>query len=147
MTVTAVWGMVRVESIVKTVTPESYHHASYDFSFPTPFFGWTDGESKTTSKNDTSKGKGKGKKKKKRKSNDEALEDSDDGDYEGLEVDYMSDESRSDPLPCCTQIHYGHFSVFILVVVLLSLVCYFIFQKQFRRRARKGKTQQRRGPP
>lgn len=43
------------------------------------------------SKNNKSKGKGK---KKKKKSNDEALEDSDDGDYEGLEVDYMSDESR-----------------------------------------------------
>lgn len=54
-----------------------------------------DGESKIKSKNDT--GKGKGKKKKKRKTSDEALEDSDDGDYEGLEVDYMSDESRSDP--------------------------------------------------
>uniref|UniRef100_A0A8C2Z4T9 Transcription initiation factor IIF subunit alpha n=1 Tax=Cyclopterus lumpus TaxID=8103 RepID=A0A8C2Z4T9_CYCLU len=55
-----------------------------------------DGESKTKSKKDT--GKGKAKKKKKRKSSDkEALEDSDDGDYEGLEVDYMSDESRSDP--------------------------------------------------
>uniref|UniRef100_A0A8P4GC66 Transcription initiation factor IIF subunit alpha n=1 Tax=Dicentrarchus labrax TaxID=13489 RepID=A0A8P4GC66_DICLA len=55
-----------------------------------------DGESKTKAKKDT--GKGKGKKKKKRKSNEEALEDSDDGDYEGLEVDYMSDDSRSDPL-------------------------------------------------
>uniref|UniRef100_A0A671UYA9 Transcription initiation factor IIF subunit alpha n=1 Tax=Sparus aurata TaxID=8175 RepID=A0A671UYA9_SPAAU len=45
---------------------------------------------------DTGKGKGK---KKKRKSNEEALEDSDDGDYEGLEVDYMSDESSSDEEP------------------------------------------------
>ncbi|XP_061567098.1 general transcription factor IIF subunit 1 [Cololabis saira] len=52
-----------------------------------------DGESKPKKK-DTGKGKGK---KKKRKSNEhEALEDSDDGDYEGLEVDYMSDESSSD---------------------------------------------------
>uniref|UniRef100_A0A096LTR8 Transcription initiation factor IIF subunit alpha n=1 Tax=Poecilia formosa TaxID=48698 RepID=A0A096LTR8_POEFO len=35
-----------------------------------------------------------------RKSNDkEALEDSDDGDYEGLEVDYMSEESSSDEEP------------------------------------------------
>lgn len=51
-----------------------------------------DGESKAKSKSDTSKGKGK--KKKKRKNSEEALEDSDDGDYEGLEVDYMSDESR-----------------------------------------------------
>uniref|UniRef100_A0A3B5AFM7 Transcription initiation factor IIF subunit alpha n=1 Tax=Stegastes partitus TaxID=144197 RepID=A0A3B5AFM7_9TELE len=57
-----------------------------------------DGESKTKAKKDTGKGKGK---KKKRKSNDkEALEDSDDGDYEGLEVDYMSDESRSAPSRC-----------------------------------------------
>ncbi|XP_051242712.1 general transcription factor IIF subunit 1 [Dicentrarchus labrax] len=56
-----------------------------------------DGESKTKAKKDT--GKGKGKKKKKRKSNEEALEDSDDGDYEGLEVDYMSDDSSSDEEP------------------------------------------------
>ncbi|XP_008293677.1 general transcription factor IIF subunit 1 [Stegastes partitus] len=56
-----------------------------------------DGESKTKAKKDTGKGKGK---KKKRKSNDkEALEDSDDGDYEGLEVDYMSDESSSEEEP------------------------------------------------
>lgn len=56
-----------------------------------------DGESKTKMKKETGKGKGK---KKKRKSNDkEALEDSDDGDYEGLEVDYMSDESSSDEEP------------------------------------------------
>lgn len=32
------------------------------------------------------------------KENSEALEDSDDGDYEGLEVDYMSEDSRSDQL-------------------------------------------------
>ncbi|XP_053318602.1 general transcription factor IIF subunit 1 [Spea bombifrons] len=36
------------------------------------------------------------KKKKKRESDNEALEDSDDGDFEGQEVDYMSDESSSD---------------------------------------------------
>lgn len=54
------------------------------------------------SKNDASKTKGK---KKKKKSNDEALEDSDDGDYEGLEVDYMSDESRSEPLHYHTHTH------------------------------------------
>ncbi|XP_044186691.1 general transcription factor IIF subunit 1 [Thunnus albacares] len=55
-----------------------------------------DGESKAKTKKDTGKGKGK----KKKKSNDkEALEDSDDGDYEGLEVDYMSDESSSDEEP------------------------------------------------
>lgn len=59
---------------------------------------WTDGEKKTKAKKVTGKGK-----KKKKKSNDEALEDSDDGDYEGLEVDYMSDESRSDQLHCCAQ--------------------------------------------
>uniref|UniRef100_A0A3P8SF85 Transcription initiation factor IIF subunit alpha n=1 Tax=Amphiprion percula TaxID=161767 RepID=A0A3P8SF85_AMPPE len=53
------------------------------------------GESKTKAKKDA--GKGKGKKKKRKSNNKEALEDSDDGDYEGLEVDYMSDESRSDP--------------------------------------------------
>lgn len=53
-----------------------------------------DGESKAKTKKDSGKGKGK---KKKQKGNDkEALEDSDDGDYEGLEVDYMSEESRSD---------------------------------------------------
>ncbi|XP_077414728.1 general transcription factor IIF subunit 1 isoform X4 [Vanacampus margaritifer] len=55
-----------------------------------------DGEGKTKAKTET----GKGKSKKKKKSNDkEALEDSDDGDYEGLEVDYMSDESSSDEEP------------------------------------------------
>lgn len=70
------------------------------FSFVHPSLYWTDGESKTRAKKDTGKGKGK---KKKRKSNEEALEDSDDGDYEGLEVDYMSDESRSDPLQCCSK--------------------------------------------
>ncbi|XP_061741264.1 general transcription factor IIF subunit 1 isoform X1 [Nerophis ophidion] len=52
-----------------------------------------DGEAKTKTKSDT--GKGKAKKKKKKGSDKEALEDSDDGDYEGLEVDYMSDESSS----------------------------------------------------
>ncbi|XP_045931717.1 general transcription factor IIF subunit 1 isoform X4 [Micropterus dolomieu] len=56
-----------------------------------------DGESKTKAKKDT--GKGKGKKKKKKSNEHEALEDSDDGDYEGLEVDYMSDESSSDEEP------------------------------------------------
>lgn len=66
----------------------------------------TDGEGKTKAKKAT--GKGKAKKKKRKSSDKEALEDSDDGDYEGLEVDYMSDESRSDPsrrrtqrLPLC----------------------------------------------
>ncbi|XP_068605919.1 general transcription factor IIF subunit 1 [Brachionichthys hirsutus] len=54
-----------------------------------------DGESKTKTKNN--KGKQKGKKKK--KSGEEPLEDSDDGDYEGLEVDYMSAESSSDEEP------------------------------------------------
>lgn len=56
-----------------------------------------DGEAKVKTKSDTSKGKGK--KKKKRKNSEEALEDSDDGDYEGLEVDYMSDESSSEEEP------------------------------------------------
>ncbi|XP_041634571.1 general transcription factor IIF subunit 1 [Cheilinus undulatus] len=55
-----------------------------------------DGEGKAKVKKDF----GKGKARKKRKSNEhEALEDSDDGDYEGLEVDYMSDESSSDEEP------------------------------------------------
>ncbi|XP_040047383.1 general transcription factor IIF subunit 1 [Gasterosteus aculeatus] len=57
-----------------------------------------DGEAKTKGKKDTGKGKAK-KKKKKKGSDKEALEDSDDGDYEGLEVDYMSDESSSDEEP------------------------------------------------
>lgn len=55
---------------------------------------FADGESKSKSKKDTNS-KAKGKKKKKKKGSDqEGLEDSDDGDFEGLEVDYMSDESR-----------------------------------------------------
>ncbi|XP_058510534.1 general transcription factor IIF subunit 1 [Solea solea] len=55
-----------------------------------------DGDNKPKVKKNT----GKGAKKKKPKSSDkEALEDSDDGDYEGLEVDYMSDESSSDEEP------------------------------------------------
>ncbi|XP_071383993.1 general transcription factor IIF subunit 1 isoform X1 [Centroberyx affinis] len=58
-----------------------------------------DGEGKAKAKKEK-EGKGKGKKKKKRKSSDnEAMEDSDDGDYEGLEVDYMSDESSSEEEP------------------------------------------------
>lgn len=39
-------------------------------------------------------GKAGRKKKKKKGSDDEAFEDSDDGDFEGQEVDYMSDGSR-----------------------------------------------------
>uniref|UniRef100_A0A3B3CB27 Transcription initiation factor IIF subunit alpha n=1 Tax=Oryzias melastigma TaxID=30732 RepID=A0A3B3CB27_ORYME len=50
-----------------------------------------DGENKSKPKKD--KAKGKAKKKKQKNSEKDALEDSDDGDYEGLEVDYMSDES------------------------------------------------------
>ncbi|XP_049600066.1 general transcription factor IIF subunit 1 isoform X4 [Syngnathus scovelli] len=53
-----------------------------------------DGEAKTKTKSDTGKGKSK-----KKRNDKEALEDSDDGDYEGLEVDYMSDESSSDEEP------------------------------------------------
>uniref|UniRef100_A0A3P9C422 Transcription initiation factor IIF subunit alpha n=1 Tax=Maylandia zebra TaxID=106582 RepID=A0A3P9C422_9CICH len=60
-----------------------------------------DGESKPKVKKDA--GKGKAKRKKQKSKDNEALEDSDDGDYEGLEVDYMSDESRSDPLHGSTQ--------------------------------------------
>lgn len=91
-----------------------------------PSFHWTDGESKTKAKKDTSKGKAK---RKKRKSNDnEALEDSDDGDYEGLEVDYMSDESRSDSLPVAFEeffftdnliCHYYIFHFHLLLVFYL----------------------------
>ncbi|KAI4877773.1 hypothetical protein NFI96_009911 [Prochilodus magdalenae] len=58
--------------------------------------GGEDGEGKSKSKKDTSS-KAKAKKKKKKKGSDqEGLEDSDDGDFEGLEVDYMSDESSSE---------------------------------------------------
>ncbi|KAM9784229.1 general transcription factor IIF subunit 1 isoform 2-T3 [Syngnathus typhle] len=53
-----------------------------------------DGEGKTKTKSDAGKGKSK-----KKRNDKEALEDSDDGDYEGLEVDYMSDESSSDEEP------------------------------------------------
>ncbi|CAG5897660.1 unnamed protein product, partial [Menidia menidia] len=56
-----------------------------------------EGESKSKSKKDA--GKGKAKKKKGKSNKKEAMEDSDDGDYEGLEVDYMSDESSSDEEP------------------------------------------------
>ncbi|XP_017277253.1 general transcription factor IIF subunit 1 [Kryptolebias marmoratus] len=56
-----------------------------------------DGESKAKTKKAT--GKGKTKKKKRKGSDNEALEDSDDGDQEGLEVDYMSDESSSEEEP------------------------------------------------
>ncbi|XP_055767711.1 general transcription factor IIF subunit 1-like isoform X2 [Salvelinus fontinalis] len=57
--------------------------------------GREDGDSKPKKKEGDVKGKGK-KKKKKRGSDSEANEDSDDGDFEGLEVDYMSDESSSE---------------------------------------------------
>uniref|UniRef100_A0AAX7VD66 Transcription initiation factor IIF subunit alpha n=1 Tax=Astatotilapia calliptera TaxID=8154 RepID=A0AAX7VD66_ASTCA len=56
-----------------------------------------DGESKPKVKKDA--GKGKAKRKKQKSKDNEALEDSDDGDYEGLEVDYMSDESSSEEEP------------------------------------------------
>ncbi len=52
-----------------------------------------DDEAKSKAKKDKGP-KGKGKKKKKKGSDLEGFEDSDDGDFEGLEVDYMSDESR-----------------------------------------------------
>ncbi|KAJ3600282.1 hypothetical protein NHX12_031268 [Muraenolepis orangiensis] len=58
----------------------------------------TDGKSKSKKDKDA-KGKGKKKKKKKKGSDNEAMEDSDDGDQEGLEVDYMSDESSSEEEP------------------------------------------------
>ncbi|XP_059928874.1 general transcription factor IIF subunit 1 [Gadus macrocephalus] len=58
-----------------------------------------EGEGKAK-KDKEAKGKqGKKKKKKKKGSDNEAAEDSDDGDYEGLEVDYMSDESSSEEEP------------------------------------------------
>ncbi|XP_012737056.2 general transcription factor IIF subunit 1 [Fundulus heteroclitus] len=56
-----------------------------------------DGESKAKAKKDL--GKGKAKKKKQKSHDKEAIEESDDGDYEGLEVDYMSEESSSDEEP------------------------------------------------
>lgn len=56
-----------------------------------------DDEGKSKAKKDTTKSKAK--KKKRKSSEKEALEDSDDGDYEGLEVDYMSDESSSEEEP------------------------------------------------
>uniref|UniRef100_A0A8C7V5G4 Transcription initiation factor IIF subunit alpha n=1 Tax=Oncorhynchus mykiss TaxID=8022 RepID=A0A8C7V5G4_ONCMY len=59
--------------------------------------GGEDGDSKPKKKEGDVKGKVKKKKKKKRGSDSEANEDSDDGDFEGLEVDYMSDESRGHP--------------------------------------------------
>lgn len=71
------------------------------FFLQTLWLCWTDGESKPKVKKDA--GKGKAKKKKQKSKDNEALEDSDDGDYEGLEVDYMSDESRSDLLHGSTQ--------------------------------------------
>uniref|UniRef100_A0A8C7NNN6 Transcription initiation factor IIF subunit alpha n=1 Tax=Oncorhynchus mykiss TaxID=8022 RepID=A0A8C7NNN6_ONCMY len=55
----------------------------------------SNGDSKPKKKEGDVKGKVKKKKKKKRGSDSEANEDSDDGDFEGLEVDYMSDESRT----------------------------------------------------
>lgn len=58
------------------------------------FSEFADGEGRLKSKKENSS-KAKGKKKKKKKGSDvEGHEDSDDGDFEGLEVDYMSDESR-----------------------------------------------------
>ncbi|KAB5554312.1 hypothetical protein PHYPO_G00048890 [Pangasianodon hypophthalmus] len=55
-----------------------------------------DGEGRAKNKKENSS-KAKGKKKKKKKGSDaEGHEDSDDGDFEGLEVDYMSDESSSE---------------------------------------------------
>ncbi|XP_026466359.1 general transcription factor IIF subunit 1 isoform X2 [Ctenocephalides felis] len=60
-----------------------------------------DKEKKNDSDGDSKKGKGKNKKgeaakKKKKKVNDEAFEESDDGDEEGRELDYISDSSDSD---------------------------------------------------
>ena len=60
---------------------------------------FTDGEGKPKTKK---KAKGKGKKKKKNDSDKSHGEDSDDGDFEGLEVDYISDETR-----------YGHTDGFL----------------------------------
>lgn len=57
----------------------------------------TDGESKKKPPKNRVKGKGN---KRKREENTEALEDSDDGDHEGLEVDYISEDSRSDQSFC-----------------------------------------------
>lgn len=94
------------------------------FFLQTLWLCWTDGESKPKVKKDA--GKGKAKKKKQKSKDNEALEDSDDGDYEGLEVDYMSDESRSDPLH--TKTHtvstmFGFFLLFVFVVLFIHLFC------------------------
>lgn len=72
-------------------------------------FAVPDGESKPKTKK---KAKGKGKKKKKNDSDKSHNEDSDDGDFEGLEVDYISDETR-----------YGHLTRF-LKILSESSYCY-----------------------
>lgn len=93
------------------------------FFLQTLWLYWTDGESKPKVKKDA--GKGKAKKKKQKSKDNEALEDSDDGDYEGLEVDYMSDESRSGPFHEGTQrlTLYQQCVFFVFVVLFMYLFC------------------------
>lgn len=86
MTVTAVWERVCWLNSKISPLPLYVHLPALSLW---PYFA--DGESKKAKKNT---GKDSKKKKKQKKNESEALEDSDDGDYEGLEVDYMSDESR-----------------------------------------------------
>lgn len=96
------------------MTPDLKPHLPV-FNLPVNYNGMTicffnaDGESKKKPTKNIVKGKGR---KRKSKENTEALEDSDDGDYEGLEVDYMSEDSRSD--------QSFHSSNDVVVLVLFS---------------------------
>lgn len=93
MRATAVWERVssRVPPPTSSLSPSPPKPANELRRYHKVFVFHIDGENKTKPKKAPAKGKGK---KKKRKDDEDALEDSDDGDYEGLEVDYMSDESR-----------------------------------------------------
>lgn len=64
------------------------------------------------------------------------MEDSDDGDYEGLEVDYMSDESRLDPLLCGTQIFHSINNVFLMYLFILTNLS-FCFPKTVQTKSQK----------
>lgn len=126
MTATVAWAKVRIAAAAHCRS-----HVAGDVTLLISF--GKDGEGKVKSKSETSKGKGK--KKKKRKNSEEALEDSDDGDYEGLEVDYMSDESRSKS--------HAH-SAFMAGcnATRANFKCFVLPETQLGRRTRKGKTKQ-----
>lgn len=101
------------------------------FFLQTLWLCWTDGESKPKVKKDA--GKGKAKRKKQKSKDNEALEDSDDGDYEGLEVDYMSDESRSDPLHGSTQrltLYQQCLVFFVVCCFIYSFILCFKFSSE-----------------